>query len=131
MTDLATTTTMAGPVFDGRAEKAAADFVQEANREIAQAGVNEVQSRLGQVLENPTGAYSSSIVTNMASGSNVITDGGVVYGPWLEGVASRNQRSRFKGYSTFRRTAQWLQSHAVDIAEDKLGPYLSRMGGER
>lgn len=130
MTELAVTTTATGPVFDGRAARAGADFAEEAGREIAQAAVNEVQNRLGQVLKNPTGAYQASIVTDQASSDNVVTDGGVIYGPWLEGVSSRNTKSRFKGYATFRKTAQWLQGRATGIAEDKIRPYLSRMGGE-
>ncbi|TAJ21838.1 MAG: hypothetical protein EPO65_00630 [Dehalococcoidia bacterium] len=129
MTELAVTTTATGPVFDGRAAAAAAAYVEEANREIAQAGVNEIQSRLGQVLQNPTGHYSSSVVTDLAQNEATITDGGVVYGPWLEGVSSRNQKSRFRGYSVFRKTVQWLQGRAPDIAESKIRPYLDRMGG--
>ena len=37
-----------------------------------------------------------------------IDDGGVVYGPWLEGTSTRNATTRFKGYGAFRRTAEWL-----------------------
>ena len=37
-----------------------------------------------------------------------IDDGGVVYGPWLEGTSTRNATTRFRGYGSFRRTAQWL-----------------------
>ena len=38
-----------------------------------------------------------------------IHDSGVVYGPWLEGTSSRNQTTRFKGYSSFRKVKQWLE----------------------
>jgi hypothetical protein len=36
-------------------------------------------------------------------------DSGVVYGPWLEGVGRRNKVSRFKGYSSFRKSLQDLE----------------------
>ena len=54
----------------------------------------------------------------------MITDGGEVYGPWLEGTSSRNQSTRFKGYGTFRKTAQYIQKNlrkiiAVPIARMK------------
>jgi len=54
----------------------------------------------------------------------MITDGGAVYGPWLEGASSRNQSTRFKGYGTFRKTAQYIQKNlrkliAVPVARMK------------
>ena len=128
--DMDASTTRTGPLFDGRASKAAADFAEDASRAVAEAGVNEIQARLSTVLVHPTGAYSGGIRTDRAQADNVISDGGAVYGPWLEGVASRNTKSRFKGYSTFRKAKQWLEGQAVAIAEDNIRPYLTRMGGE-
>ena len=127
---LTITSTQAGPLFDGRARRAVDGFLEEASSEIAQAGVNEVQARLGQVLQNPTGAYESRIVTDLVRGDHVVTDGGVIYGPWLEGTSERNKTSRFKGYSVFRKTVQWLQGRAPDIAQKALPRHLDRMGGE-
>lgn len=129
MIRMETSVTATGPLFDGRATKAAGNFVVEAEREVAQAGANEVRNRLGQVLEHPSGRYRSNIVTDLVQGDPVVTDGGVVYGPWLEGTSSRNTSTRFKGYQTFRKTRQWLASKADAIAETKIRPYLSRMGG--
>lgn len=123
-------TTATGPLFDGRAEKAVADFLGDATRDVADRGVNEVRSRLGQAFQNPTGSYRSKVVTDRASTDGwAVTDGGVVYGPWLEGVGSRNKSTRFKGYQTFRRTAQWLDGKAGGIAETTLKRFLPRMGG--
>jgi hypothetical protein len=51
----------------------------------------------------------------------------VIYGPWLEGVGSRNRTTRFKGYFTFRRTAQQLKSRSTAVANGVLRRYLSRM----
>lgn len=130
MASMSTETTRKGPLFDGTAARAATAYAEEISREVAQAGVNEIRSRLGQVLENPTGTYSGAIVTDTQQTDTVITDGGVVYGPWLEGVSTRNARSRFKGYATFRKTRLWLAGRAESIAQSKIGPYLSRMGGE-
>lgn len=44
-----------------------------------------------------------------------IDDSGVVYGPWLEGTSHRNMTTRFKGYASFRRTAQRVRAHAREV----------------
>jgi len=123
-------TTIRGPLYDGQAVAAVGKFLDDATREVAQLGANEVQARLGQVLEHPTGHYRNQVVTNLVRGDWTVTDGGVVYGPWLEGTSSRNKSTRFKGYQTFRRTKQWLAGRAADEAETVLRPYLKQMGGD-
>lgn len=120
--------TTQGPLFDGTAQKHVQAFMDAAESEVAQEGVNLVRSELGRVLRHPTGYYESRVQTDQARETRV-TDGGVVYGPWLEGVSSRNQRTRFKGYSTFRRAAQKLQDRAAEIAERVLPEYVRRLNG--
>ena len=115
-----------GPLFDGRAQAALTAYVRAAEGVVADEGVNRVQARLGSVLKNPTGFYESSIVTDRASVGEVIHDG-TAYGPWLEGVSSRNQSSRFKGYHMFRLVTQQLDRSAGGIAQRVLGPFLARM----
>lgn len=68
----------------------------------------------------PTGYYESHVHTSNAFGGLEIGDGGhagPVYGPWLEGVGSRNITTRFKGYHTFRKVTTLLERHIVEIAE--------------
>lgn len=91
--------------------------MDEALEEIAREGRDMVLSRLGQVLQHPTGYYESRITAEPQGDYWTVTDGGVIYGPWLEGVGRRNQTTRFKGYSTFRRITQELQRVAPKIAE--------------
>ena len=119
--------TARGPIFDGRASAAMEDFMDAAKEEVAQEGVNLVRRELSNVLKNPTGYYESRITTELASNDRAVTDSGVVYGPWLEGTGSRNNTTRFKGYSTFRRVAQELQGKASEVAERVLPEYLRRM----
>lgn len=113
-----------GPLFDGSAERIIEQAIEHGVDELAQHGLDLVQARLGQVLRHPTGRYQSRVTTERAQGSDafVITDGGVVYGPWLEGESGRNKKSRFKGYQTFRRTREALQRQASEIA----GPVILR-----
>lgn len=116
-----------GPIFDGRAENALENFIEAAKLELGNEGVNRVEEVLGAVLQNPTGFYESQIVTDRRGDNYEVHDSGVVYGPWLEGVSSRNSRSKFKGYQHFRRVTQDLQDEADKIAEEILEPFLRRM----
>jgi len=116
-----------GPLFDGRAAAAVQAFTDASEREIGQYGVNVIRNELGRVLKHPTGYYQSQVQTDRAEGDNVIHDGGVVYGPWLEGTGSRNRTTRFKGYATFRRMTRMIQIEASGIAERILPKYLRRM----
>jgi hypothetical protein len=88
-----------------------------------------IRQRFRVVLQNPTGYYTSRLRVDMTMTDSVITDGGVVYGPWLEGTGSRNKTTRFKGYSTFRWVQQKLNRNGPSIAKTALPRYLRRMGG--
>lgn len=120
-------TSINGPLFNGEAQRAIEDFQTEAESTIADYTVNEIQAELGSVLKNPTGYYKSKIQTNRQSDDNIVSDSGVVYGPWLEGVGSRNKSTRFKGYATFRRVTQRISNEVGPIAERVLPKYLGRM----
>lgn len=112
-----TTVTVTGPLFDGTADQVLANATEAGSVALAQAGVDAVHSRLRSVLRRPTGRYESLVVADVSTPTNPrITDGGIVYGPWLEGIASRNTRSRFKGYRTFRLVAAELEDKAAAIA---------------
>lgn len=112
-----------GPIFDGRALVAAHAFVEDAKAEIAKQGAEDVRAALTPGHGYRSGYYRSQV---HATGDKV-TDGGVIYGPWLEGVGSRNATTRFKGYRIWRTTKQALQQKVVPIAERLLPKYLERM----
>jgi len=57
----------------------------------------------------------------------LITDGGVVYGPWLEGISSRNMTTRFKGYMTFRKTSQELEKKSREVFNKYLRRFVDRV----
>lgn len=117
-----------GPVFDGRASAAVRAFIDDAEREIADVGVNIVQVQLDRVLQTQTPYYRTQITTEHAGGDWQVTDGGVVYGPWLAGVGSRNAPvTVFRGYNHWRVATQRLQTLAKTVAEKVLPKYLRRM----
>lgn len=117
-----------GPMFDGRASAAVRAFIDDAEHEIAQEGVNIVQAQLDRVLRTQTPYYRTQITTERAGGDWRVTDGGVVYGPWLAGVGSRNApKTRFRGYNHWKVATRRLQALAKVTAEKVLPKYLRRM----
>ena len=75
-----------------------------------------------------TGHYARSIHGAMqGSLHGVISDSNVVYGPWLEGVSSRNDASRFKGYGIFRKTRDKLQRLSGVILEKYIRRAVGRL----
>jgi hypothetical protein len=117
-----------GPLFDGTADRLAFQMCADIEEEGGDVGVGLVRGVLGQVLQHPTGRYESRITSEPDGGDIQITDGGIVYGPWLEGTGSRNRSTRFKGYATFRRVAQALQDRIVTVADPIVDRYVRRMG---
>lgn len=92
-------------------------FVEEAKTDVAQEGVNLAHIMLDRVLQQPTGFYRSQVQVERVQNDLVVTDGGVIYGGWLEGVAETNKSTRFKGYHTFRQVTRDLKQVSGHIAE--------------
>lgn len=114
-----------GPIFDGRARALANAYVNRLERDLAEEGVTIVREELQKVLQHPTGYYESRITVERGT---VITDGGVVYGPWLAGVGSRNfPATRFRGYPHWIRARLRLRERKQGIAERLLRRYVGRM----
>ncbi|GAA3718266.1 hypothetical protein [Streptomyces tremellae] len=119
-----------GPLFDGRAARAIASAVDEAREDIAEFAEEQVLSELGRVLRHPTGYYESRITTDRVSAdTSRVGDQGVVYGPWLEGVGSRNSPvTCFPGYGHWRRTKDLVKDRAPFIAQRAIAQHLPEMG---
>lgn len=142
-----------GPLFDGMAEHDVEAYCRQIEDAIGEIGVRYIRAYLptqymylghhgGTPETNPVphdaGFYQSQIHTERQTEDTLlITDTPVVYGPWLEGVSSKNlivwphRRNppprRFPGYMTFRVIAQRLEEEAQGIAESILPPYLLEM----
>lgn len=124
------TITHKGQIFNAAGTKAAAArMVIKINDAIAEEGVTRVKTRLNRVLQHPTGYYRSRIQVQRRSTYRGITDGGVIYGGWLEGVSSRNRTTRFKGYHTFREVMQQLNKDKVKIAQPLVTKFVNEMNG--
>ncbi|MFF3511534.1 hypothetical protein [Streptomyces sp. NPDC002573] len=113
-----------GPLFDGRTAKAMHAYRDEISLRIAEEGEKLIRQRLSVVLQHPTGYYESRISVDRAGDGYRVSDGGVIYGPWLEGTGSRNSPvTRFPGYATFRRTKPLVDQRARQIAVQLLARY--------
>lgn len=118
-----------GPLFDGRAERALHFFLDEAARVVGNQALSEVQRNLDQSIKHPTPYYETQITIERLNDDVVVHDRGIIYGPWLEGVSSRNQTTRFKGYSSFRRACQTVEGQAPALIATMAGRYIAEMGG--
>lgn len=116
-----------GPLFDGRAEHEIDAWTHRLESDVADRGVELVRTNLHGVLKHPTGHYESLISAVNSGSLHKVWDDDAIYGPWLEGTGSRNQRTRFKGYATFRKTTQQLQREADRLATQKLPEVLGRI----
>lgn len=115
-----------GPLFDGRTHAALQAGMSDAVWEIAKVGRGMLGVEYIRTFKNPTGYYESRTQADRVSNElAVIHDNDVVYGPWLEGVGSRNYPvTRFKGYANWRRVTQMLEKAAKPIAEKVIGEHL-------
>jgi hypothetical protein len=94
---------LVGPLVEGKANAIVDAMMVSAVAEVADYTKYEVLTQLDKVLVNPTGYYMSQIEdTPVSPFLHRVHDSGVVYGPWLEGISSRNQTTSFRGYHTFR-----------------------------
>jgi hypothetical protein len=119
-----------GPIFDGRAELALPVIAYLIREAVANTALNDIHAVLPQVLQHPTGAYESRIVTDLSQVDVAkVWDQGDVKGPWLEGSSRRNKTTRFKGYRTFRKVTQGLkQGRAAATATAVLAMEMGRIG---
>ena len=76
-----------------------------------------------------TGHYRRNVNGKVQGLKGEISDGNVVYGPWLEGISSRNSPLRFPGYAAFRKTGQWLNRQVKNEARKFIRQLASRMNG--
>jgi hypothetical protein len=141
--------TLSGPLFDGRAAKAAKDGTDAIRRALADearklalaAFTASIRENHGHFLATLTEtgesrAYSSRsggktytmpVVVDDPATDIVVTTDLATYGPWLEGTGSRNLTTRFHGYHGFRLAGQELDRAAQDIADGAFAPFVEAM----
>lgn len=110
---------LSGPVVEGRAPAIVHAMAEAALEEVADYTRFEVLMQLDRVLKHPTGYYESQVrPERVAVDTYSVNDSNVIYGPWLEGVGSRNrERPGFPGYHTFRIVRGRMERKATEVAD--------------
>jgi len=107
-----------GPTVEGLAEPMLTATLAGAVAEVADYTKYEILMTLDEVLQNPTGYYESQIKAEPITSERwSVNDSNVIYGPWLEGLSSRNETTRFKGYATFRMVKNRMAQKSEAIIE--------------
>lgn len=121
------TVTLSGPIFDARAGEAMKDLQREGAERVGGQGLANVQTLLNASIRNPTPYYETQIAMEAGADTALVHDRGVIYGPWLEGVGSRNATTRFKGYHSFRLARQELESQVPALVEPLVAHCVERL----
>jgi len=77
----------------------------------------------GGVVPGPKGRAQMAVV----HGGETITDGGMVYGPWLE---SGRGGTRFRGYATFRKVGDWLNKQKQRVMNEHIKRGVRLLNGK-
>lgn len=124
-----------GPLFNGVAEAELAAAVEAVQRETADYAKFQWQMNMIESFQHPSSPprYESHANIHPRGTDLVVDDGypgsGLLYGPWLEGVGSRNATTRFKGYFAMRRAAQKVQRMTTAIAEPIISAFTRKANG--
>lgn len=122
------TVTVSGPFF-ANPGAIIDDLLTDCQGAIGQDALNTLHLHLDQSLKNPTPYYETQLVTDRRGDNLVVTDKDIVYGPWLEGVGSRNQSTRFKGYKHWRITTQEVDNRVPEIIAGEVARAMRRLNG--
>lgn len=130
MSSVAFVVSTTGPLFQPEALTVPLEIAEGAVAVLSELAMNRLTSAFPTGVPVKTGNYWRHIHQTVQGPMAQIDDSAVIYGPWLEGVSSRNTSTRFKGYSTFRRAAQWLTDEQLPIVAQKGAEALAKeLGG--
>lgn len=121
---------LSGPFFDGRRDTIMRGIIKEVEEDLAKATEIQVVRNLIAKIKVPTPHYWTQVETRGNPGGEGLSvwDSYIIYGPWLEGVGSRNfPKTRFKGYASFRRAATAVQRRAHTVANKTLRIVIRRL----
>lgn len=111
-------------LVDGSLEQDLDEALSDAEQTVARAVRDGWAKNLHASLRNPTGRYEGSVQMTRTLHQVDVNDGGMVYGPWLEGTSSRNASTLFKGYTALRRAQQAAEQQVAEDTERALARVL-------
>lgn len=119
-----------GPLVMGRGNAIVDAYLDRMQERVAERGKDLVLQQLAWSLKTRTPYYETQVRVDNLAGDPVVTDGGVIYGPWLEGTGSRNWPvTRFPGYASFRLASQRLEPQVTEVITDLVREMVNGLGG--
>lgn len=125
-----------GPLFDGRADGMVTRMLTEVTTQVGDVALFRWQSNLDGSLKHSSGRYQSQLHMVRRDWEAVVNDGwgetnDLPYGPWLEGVGSRNfPTTRFRGYRALGRAFTWTRGQVDRYAQPIVDKWIARLNGE-
>jgi hypothetical protein len=104
---------VSGPFFSPNIDSVVDAYVAKIERKVSDETRRRLTDLMRKVFKHPRPWYWLHVLSKPRADYHVVTDGGIVYGPWLEGTGSRNRTTRFKGYRSFRLTTQQMNRPSV------------------
>lgn len=118
-----------GPLFNPVLTAALTDaMLADCRQEVANQALADAHLIMDRSFRNPTPYYETQVVVQRRGDVDVVHDRGIIYGPWLEGVGSRNATTRFKGYAMFRRATQEAGRKVPHLCQPIVDRYVGRLG---
>lgn len=124
-----------GPLFDGRAAEDMRRLAEESQKRVARYAEDTWQSYMDASFrtQSPNG-YQSHVNIARRDKDLVVNDGwpasGLPYGPWLEGIGSRNSPvTKFPGYFSLRRAAAKVNSEINEVTQPIVEKYVREANG--
>lgn len=81
------------------------------------------EARKGQASTGNYRRHLNSIVEGL---NGILSDGGVIYGPWLE---TGRSSTRFKGYASFRKTKDYLNKQRGTMGKKAAALIIRKLRG--
>lgn len=121
---------LSGPAFDGRAIESMRRMAEEIQKDVATYAEDTWQSYMDGSFRHSTGRYQSFVNIARRDKDLVVNDGWpesrLQYGPWLEGVGSRNSPvTRFPGYFALKRAADHTEHDVPNIADPAVTKHVA------
>lgn len=123
--------TVSGPFFDQRWNVAMDRLITDSEDVVADQAFADWHTNLNRSIRHPTPYYETQIRRHREDNAAVADDRGVIYGPWLEGVGSRNSpKTRFPGYFSLRRAVQSTEARVQELVKHVIEKFVIEINEE-
>lgn len=122
--------TFHGPVFDDAVWDAGSRHYQaDMTMDVADQGVRDIRLTEARTFKHPTGWYESHTrAQEQPFSTAIINDSDIVYGPWLEGIGSRNfPVTRFRGYHIYYKEWRRLDESVKQVVQPTTRRFIEEM----